>query len=275
VSVKAGDTGSGLRYVQIVQNDARVARSAIRAGAFAGTTAGLARGFVQGNIAIVPSDVADQFARYCANNSRACPVLSIGEAGDPSLPSLGEDIDIRTDVPRYYIYRHGVLAEERREIASLWRRDFVTFVIGCSFTFEHALRDAGVPLRHVESNRNVAMYRTNRSTHSVGPFGGALVVSMRPFSSEDADRAVAISARFPTMHGAPIHRGDPAVLGIADLSRPDYGEAVPVQEDDVPLFWACGVTSQVALQSAELPLFISHAPGCMLVTDMTHDRVAS
>jgi uncharacterized protein YcsI (UPF0317 family) len=168
----------------MVQHAARVARSAIRAGAFTGTTARLARGFVQGNIAIVPSDVADQFARYCAENSRACPVLSVGRAGDPSLPSMGQGIDIRTDLPRYYIYRQGVFAEERGEIASLWRRDFVTFVIGCSFTFEHALRDAGVPLRHVESNRNVAMYRTNRSTYSVGPFGGALVVSMRPFSSE-------------------------------------------------------------------------------------------
>jgi uncharacterized protein YcsI (UPF0317 family) len=259
----------------MVEHAARAAREAIRAGAFAGATAGLAHGFVQGNIAIVPFEVANQFERYCAENSRACPVLAIGRAGDPGLPTLGEGIDIRTDLPRYFVYRQGVLAEERGEIASLWRGDFVTFVIGCSFTFEHALRDAGIPLRHVDANRNVAMYCTNRSTKTVGPFGGALVVSMRPFSSDNADRATTISARFPMMHGAPIHRGDPAALGIADLSRPDYGEAVPVHGDDVPLFWACGVTSQVALQSAALPLFISHAPGCMLITDVTHESLTS
>ena len=252
----------------------RDARVAARAGALAGPTAGLARGYVQGNVAIVPSDAADDFARYCAANARACPVLAIGRAGDPALPTLGEDIDIRTDLPRYFLYRDGELAEERGEIVSLWRSDFVTFVIGCSFTFEHALSDAGVPLRHVEQQRNVAMYRTNRPPETVGPFGGALVVSMRPFSPADADRAPAISARFPTMHGAPIHRGDPSALGIGDLSRPDYGEAVAVNAGEVPLFWACGVTSQVALQSARLPLFIAHAPGCMLITDLTHESVA-
>ena len=252
----------------------RAARAAIRAGDVTGNTAGLAHGYVQGNVAIVPSDAADDFARYCAANSRACPVLAIGRPGDPALPGLGEDIDIRTDLPRYFIYRDGELAEETQDITRLWRQDFVTFVIGCSFTFEHALRDAGVPLRHVEQKRNVAMYRTSRPTEPIGPFGGALVVSMRPFSPADADRATAISARFPTMHGAPIHRGDPAALGIADLSKPDYGEAVPIHDGDVPLFWACGVTSQVALQSARLPLFIAHAPGCMLITDLTHESVA-
>jgi len=252
----------------------RAARASMRAGAFTGNTAGLAHGYVQGNVAIVPSDSADDFARYCAANSRACPLLAIGRAGDPALPTLGEDIDIRTDLPRYLVYRDGELAEETQEITRLWRQDFVTFVIGCSFTFESALRDAGVPLRHVEMRRNVAMYRTNRRTETVGRFGGALVVSMRPFSAADAERATKISARFATMHGAPIHRGDPGALGIADLSRPDYGEAVEVGDGDVPLFWACGVTSQVALQSARLPLFIAHAPGCMLITDLTHESVA-
>ena len=261
--------------VNPTEHPARAARAAIRAGAVTGNTAGLAHGYVQGNVAIVPSAVADDFARYCAQNSRACPVLAIGRAGDPGLPELGEDIDIRADLPRYFVYRDGEFAEETHEIVSLWRSDFVAFVIGCSFTFEHALIDAGVPLRHVEQQRNVAMYRTNRRNEPVGPFGGELVVSMRPFSPADAERAAAISARFPTMHGAPIHRGDPAALGIADLSRPDYGEAVAVNADEVPLFWACGVTSQVALQSARLPLFIAHAPGCMLITDLTHESVAA
>jgi uncharacterized protein YcsI (UPF0317 family) len=253
---------------------ARAARASIRAGAFTGATSGLAHGFVQGNVAIVPAEAAEDFAHYCARNSRACPVLAIGRAGDPGLPDLGEDIDIRTDLPRYRIYRDGELTEETDEIASLWRQDFVTFVIGCSFTFESALLDAGLPLRHVQQKRNVAMYRTNRLTHAVGPFGGALVVSMRPFSPDDADRASAISGRFPTMHGAPIHRGDPAALGVADLATPDYGESVPSLPGDVPLFWACGVTSQVALQSARLPLLIAHAPGCMLITDVTNESLA-
>jgi uncharacterized protein YcsI (UPF0317 family) len=256
------------------EHPARAARAAIRAGAINANTAGLAHGYVQGNVAIVPSAVADDFARYCAANVRACPVLAIGRAGAPGLPELGEDIDIRTDLPRYFVYRDGELAEETHEIVSLWRSDFVTFVIGCSFTFEHALIEAGVPVRHVEQQRNIAMYRTDRQTSAAGPFGGALVVSMRPFSPADADRAAEISGRFPTMHGAPIHRGDPAALGIADLSRPDYGEAVAVNAGEVPLFWACGVTSQVALQSARLPLFIAHAPGCMLITDLTHESVA-
>ena len=257
-----------------IECPAGAARAAIRAGAIAGNTAGLARGYVQGNVAIVPSAVAEDFARYCAANARACPVLAIGRAGAPGLPELGEDIDIRTDLPRYFVYRDGELAEETLDITALWRSDFVTFAIGCSFTFEHALIDAGVPLRHVAQQRNVAMYRTNRPTEAVGPFGGALVVSMRPFSPADADRATAISARFPTMHGAPIHRGDPGALGIADLATPDYGESVPSLPGDVPLFWACGVTSQVALQSARLPLFIAHAPGCMLITDVTNESLA-
>jgi uncharacterized protein YcsI (UPF0317 family) len=252
----------------------RAARQAIRVGAVPGATSGLAHGCVQANIAIVPAEVADEFARFCAANPRPCPVLAIGRAGDPSLPTLGEDIDIRADLPRYRIYRDGEFAGEAGDIASIWRADFVTFALGCSFTFEHALRDAGLPLRHFEQGRNVAMYRTNAPTQSVGRFGGALVVSMRPFSASDADRASEISARFPTMHGAPIHRGDPAALGISDLAKPDYGDAVAVGADDVPLFWACGVTSQVALQAARLPLFIAHAPGCMLITDIPHETMA-
>jgi uncharacterized protein YcsI (UPF0317 family) len=242
---------------------------AIRAGQ-ARPTAGLAHGYVQANVAIVPGEHAGAFTRYCEANARACPLLARGEPGDPALPALGEDIDIRTDLPRYWVYRDGVFAEEVSDIGALWRRDFVTFAIGCSFTFETALRDAGVPLRHVAQGRNVAMFRTSRETVPAGPFGGNLVVSMRPFAPEDAARASAISARFPAMHGAPLHRGDPSALGIADLGKPDYGEPVAVLPGEIPLFWACGVTSQVALQSARLPLFIAHAPGCMLITDKTH-----
>lgn len=246
------------------------ARRDIRAGRFGAPTAVLGRGYVQGNVAIVPAAVAADFEAFCRANDQACPLLAVGRPGDPSLPTLGGDIDIRSDLPRYRIYRDGALAGEAADIGDLWRDDFVTFVIGCSFTFESAILDAGIPLRHVTDGTNVAMFRTSIPTVPSGPFGGALVVSMRPFAPADAERAAQISARFPTMHGAPVHIGDPAAIGIADLARPDYGDPTPVHPGEVPLFWACGVTSQVALQSARLPLFIAHAPGCMLITDLPH-----
>ncbi|WP_048862866.1 putative hydro-lyase [Acidisphaera rubrifaciens] len=246
-------------------------RADIRAGRVTGTTAGLAPGCIQANIAIVPAAVADDFALFCARNPRPCPLLARGAAGDPALPALGAGIDMRTDLPRYRVYRDGVAAEEVTDIAALWRDDLVTFAIGCSFTFEHALLSEGVPLRHVAQGRNVAMYRTRCPTEPAGPFDGPLVVSMRPFSPSDAERAARISARFPRMHGSPIHLGDPAALGIADLGRPDYGDAVEIHPGEVPLFWACGVTSQAALEAARLPLVIAHAPGCMLVTDLPHE----
>ena len=188
----------------------------------------------------------------------------------PALPALGAGIDMRHDLPGYRVFRDGVLTEELTDVASLWRDDLVTCAIGCSFTFEAALIAAGIPLRHVAQGRNVAMYRTNRRTAQAGPFGGALVVSMRPLRAAEVDRAAEITARFPDMHGAPVHRGDPAGLGIADLMRPDYGEAVAVEAGETPVFWACGVTSQVAVETARLPFFIAHAPGKMLITDQRH-----
>jgi len=245
-------------------------RMAARNGAFHGQTSGLAPGFVQANIAILPAADADAFAAFCQQNRQACPVLAISAPGDPSLPTLGHDIDIRHDLPRYCCYRDGQMTETLQDVGALWRDDLVTFAIGCSFTFEHALLAAGLPLRHVAQKRNVAMYRSNIDTHPVGRFGGKLVVSMRPFRPEQADRAEAISARFVEMHGAPVHRGDPAAIGIHDLAAPDYGDAVDVEAGEVPLFWACGVTSQAALQHAQLPFFLAHAPGCMLVTDLPH-----
>ncbi|HEX3346466.1 MAG TPA: putative hydro-lyase [Acetobacteraceae bacterium] len=244
-------------------------RARARNGLLTGNTAALASGYVQANIAIVRRAHADAFADYCLANARACPLLTRSEPGDPTLPALGDGIDIRHDLPRYRVYRDGT-PTEAFHIADVWRDDFVTFAIGCSFTFDNALLAEGVPLRHVALGRNIAMYRTDRDTVAVGRFGGKLVVSMRPFARQDAARAVAISAAFDDQHGAPVHCGDPAALGIADLQRTDYGDPVPVDPDDVTLFWACGVTSQTALQAAGLPLFISHAPGSMLVTDRRH-----
>lgn len=254
--------------------DAMAAQRAIRAGAITGSTAGLAPGCVQGNIVILPAAQAEAFAGFCRANQQACPLLATSRPGDPTLPTLGDDIDVRHDLPGYRVFRNGVLMEDVTDIAALWRDDLVTCVIGCSFTFEAALIAAGIPLRHVSQGRNVAMYRTNRPTVPAGPFGGPLVVSMRPLRAADADRAAAITARFPDMHGAPVHRGNPAALGIADLRRPDYGEAVTVEPGEVPVFWACGVTSQVAAEAARLPFFIAHAPGKMLITDRRHPAAA-
>ena len=250
--------------------DARTVRRMARHGGLASHTAGAAPGFVQGNVAIVPARDAAAFEAFCRANHRPCPLLAVSRPGDPSLPALGDGIDIRTDLPRYRVYRDGALAGEPTDVTALWCDDLVTFVIGCSFTFERALVRAGIPLRHVDEGRNVAMYRSNIATVPVGPFGGPTVVSMRPVAAADVARAAAVTAAFPDQHGAPVHSGDPDAIGIADLARPDYGDAVAVRPGEVPVFWACGVTSQAALERARLPFFIAHAPGCMLVTDQVH-----
>lgn len=253
-----------------VMDESARTRLQARSGALTSHTSGAAPGFVQGNVAIVPARDAAAFEQYCRANPQPCPLLAVGRPGDPALPTLGHDIDIRTDLPRYRIYRDGALAEQVSDVSALWRDDLVTFVIGCSFTFERALQQAGIPLRHVQEGRNVAMYRSSIPTVPVGPFGGPMVVSMRPVAAAEVERAAAITARFPEQHGAPVHHGDPAAIGIADLAHPDYGDAVAIHPGEVPVFWACGVTSQAALERARLPFFIAHAPGCMLVTDWTH-----
>ena len=253
-----------------LDHPAQALRHAIRHGRHGTHTSGAAPGFVQGNVAIVPAAQASAFERYCRANAQACPLLAVSQPGDPALPTLGQAIDIRTDLPRYRVYRDGALSEQVTDIEALWRPDWVTFVIGCSFTFERALIDGGIPLRHVTEGRNVAMYRCSIETAAEGPFGGPMVVSMRPVRAADVPRAIEITGRFPDQHGSPVHVGDPGAIGIADLSRPDYGDAVAVLPGEEPVFWACGVTSQAALERARLPIFIAHAPGCMLVTDLRH-----
>jgi uncharacterized protein YcsI (UPF0317 family) len=250
-------------------------RSAIRSGAFSGHTSGLAAQHVQGNLVVLPQALAADFLLFCQRNPKPCPLLAVGEPGNPLLPSLGADIDIRTDLPRYRVWREGRIDHEPTDLTALWRGDFVSFVIGCSFSFEHALLEAGVPLRHVRQGRNVAMYRTAIATQPAGPFSGPLVVTMRPFKAADAIRAVQISSRYPAVHGAPVHIGDPALIGIHDLSRPDYGDAVEVLPDELPVFWACGVTPQAALVQAAPPLAITHAPGAMLITDLLNHQLAA
>lgn len=243
-------------------------RLAARRGGFAGHTSGLASAHVQGNLAILPAALADDFRRYCELNPKACPLLGVSEPGDPTLAALGADLDLRTDVPRYRVWQDGVLVDEPADLLRWWRDDLVAFVIGCSFSFEHALLAEGIPLRHVEQGRNVAMYRTSIETQAAGVFRGPTVVSMRPMTAADAIRAVQITSRLPRVHGAPLHLGDPSRIGIRDLRQPDYGDAVEVRDGELPVFWACGVTPQSAIATARPPFCITHAPGYMLVTDL-------
>lgn len=255
--------------------DVGAIRRRIRAGIFRGHTSGLAPGHAQGNVVILPADVANDFLLFCQRNPKACPLLAVSEPGQSTLPALGVDIDIRSDVPRYRVWREGALVDEPTDIASYWQDDLVTFVIGCSFSFEQALIDGGLALRHVELGLNVAMYRTSIATQPAGRFHGPLVVSMRPFTPANAIRAVQITSRFPSMHGAPLHLGKPELIGIKDLARPDYGDAIALLADELPVFWACGVTPQ-AVVAATRPVFcITHAPGCMLLTDRFNHELAS
>ena len=251
------------------------ARAAIRSGEWVGHTSGLAEGHVQGNVVIFPELLANDFLRYCQRNPKPCPLLAVSDPGEAMLPSLGADIDIRTDVPRYRVWHDGVLADQPTDINALWRKDLVTFVIGCSFSFEEALLEAGIPLRHIAQNRNVAMYRSNIATRPAGAFKGPMVVSMRPLKAADAIRAIQITSRFPNVHGAPVHIGNPAQIGIADLAAPDYGEAVDVMPDEIPVFWACGVTPQAAITQARPEFCITHAPGAMLITDLLNHHLAT
>ena len=251
------------------------ARAAIRRGEWTTHTSGLADRHVQGNLVILPLALAGDFLRYCQRNPKPCPVLAISEPGDPRLPALGADIDIRTDVPRYRVWRHGELVDEPTDVTALWRDDLISFVIGCSFSFEQALLDAGLPLRHVSEGKNVAMYRTNIATEPAGPFHGPMVVSMRPMLASAAIRAIQITSRFPNVHGAPVHIGDPTLIGIVDLSQPDYGDAVAVMPGELPVFWACGVTPQAAITQARPEFCITHAPGAMLITDLLNHQLAS
>ncbi len=250
-------------------------RLACRSGAFDGPTTGLAPGFVQGNLAILPRDWADEFLRFCIANPKPCPLIGIAEPGDPRLPALGADLDIRTDLGRYRVWRDGELVDEPADISAAWRDDLVSFVIGCSFSFEDPLLAAGIPLRHIAWGRNVAMYRTDIPTMPVGRFRGPLVVSMRPLVPADAIRAVQITARLPAVHGAPVHLGFPDAIGIRDLAAPDFGDAVPVEAGELPVFWACGVTPQAAIAAARVRFAITHAPGCMLVTDMKNSQLVT
>ncbi|MDD1780962.1 putative hydro-lyase [Enterovibrio sp. ZSDZ35] len=253
---------------------AREIRQLARSGSFNGSTSGFASGLAQGNIVILPKAWADDFLVFCQRNPVACPLLAVSAPGEPLLDALGHDIDIRTDVPEYHVFRHGKLTEKIQDIRQLWWDDMVTFVLGCSFSFEDALMRAGISLRNIDCQSNVSMYRTNIPVESSEHFGGTMVVSMRPFKPADAIRAVQITTRYPKSHGAPVHLGHPSMIGIEDITTPDFGDAVPIHDDEIPVFWACGVTPQVAIANAKPPIAITHAPGKMLVTDIASEQLS-
>lgn len=241
-------------------------RAKARAGLWTGPTAGGAPGFVQANLVALPAIYAGAFEAFCRANPQACPLLEVTLPGDPH-PAIAAEADLRTDLPRYHVYRSGELAAETGSVGELWAEDTVAFLIGCSFSFEYALISAGIELRHVLQARNVAMYRTSVACTAVDAFDARLVVSMRPLRRSRLEEATAICAGMPDAHGIPVAYGEPDQLGIGDLSKPDFGDPVRIEDDEVPVFWACGVTAIEAVRAAALPVVITHAPGHMFATD--------
>ena len=241
-------------------------RSEIRSGRLRGTTAGLAPHFAQANLVVLERGWADDFRAFCLRNPRPCPLLDMTEPGSPNPRRLAPDADLRTDLPGYRIFTSGSF-EEAADLCAVWREDLVSFLIGCSFSFERALLEAGLPVRHIELGRTVPMYVTSRGCASAGRLSGPMVVSMRPLPEALVARASAICARYPGSHGPPVHVGDPAALGVRDLERPDFGDAVPIRPGEVPVFWGCGVTPQVVLARSGCPWFAAHKPGRMFISD--------
>lgn len=255
--------------LKIAKRDA--VRAAIRAGSYSSHTAGLAPGVLQSNLAIMPEKFALDFMRYCQRNPKPCPLSGVSDTGNPMMFTLGRDIDIRTDVPAYNIYHNGKLDATVADITDIWRPDLVAFALGCSFTFEHALMKAGVALWHVDNDTTVPMFRSNIDTVPAGPFSGKMVVSLRAIPVAQVDLVIEISRKFPLAHGAPVHVGNPEDIGIEDVSRPEWGDPAPMPGGHIAVFWACGVTPQVAIEKAGLPICITHKPGHMLITDVPED----
>lgn len=249
-------------------------RLGCRSGAITGPTAGMAPGHVQGNLAVLPQALADEFLRFCHANPKPCPVIGMSEPGSFKVPTLGEDLDIRTDFPGYRVWKKGEVVAEPLDVTEFWRDDLVAFVIGCSHSFEEALLQEGLPLRHIDQGTKVPMFRTSVPCTPVGRFSGRMVMSMRPLTPANAIRAIQITTRFPSVHGAPMHVGLPELIGVADVMKPDFGAPVEVRDDELPVFWACGVTPQSVLMDSKPDFAITHAPGCMLVTDKRNTELA-
>ncbi len=243
-------------------------RRAFACGTWDEHTVGLAPGYTQANLAILPKEFAYDFLLFCVRNPKPCPLIDVTDPGSPTPTFAAPGSDLRFDLPRYRVYEHGRVVEEPTSIADRWRDDLVAFLLGCSYTFEHALLQGGIRLRHVEQRTNVPMFRTSRPCVSAGQFHGPLVVSMRPIRADQVAQAVQISSRYQRAHGAPVHIGDSEGLGIADLTQPDWGDPLPLAPGEMPVFWACGVTPQAVALAASIPLMITHAPGHMFITDI-------
>lgn len=259
----------------LVFNNGEDAREAIRLEKWIGPTPGLAYGYTQANLVVLPAKYAMDFLIFCQRNPKSCPILDICEPGKFTPMLTAPTADIRTDIPRYRVYRNGILVEEVNNILNLWSEDLVSFLLGCSFTFEKALSDAGIGIRHIEEKRNVPMYITNLECNPAGIFKGPTVVSMRPIPKDLVEKAADITARFPKVHGSPIHIGDPEKIGIIDVSKPDFGDSVTIKESEVPVFWACGVTPQAVIMRVKPELVITHSPGCMFISDIKDDDLAN
>ncbi|GIW81794.1 MAG: DUF1445 domain-containing protein [Gemmatales bacterium] len=255
-------------HTELRHADGHRIRTLCRAGKWAGPTAGLALGYVQANLVIVPRDLAFEFLLFCQRNPKACPLLEVLDPGSAEPQSVAPGADLRTDLPKYCVYEDGRLVDEPTHLRQWWRDDFVSFLLGCSFTFENALLEAGLPLRHIEAGCNVPMYCTTIACQPAGVFAGPMVVSMRPMLPSQAIEAVRICSRFPLAHGTPIHFGNPESIGIRDLRQPDFGDPVELRANEIPVFWACGVTPQAVAMKACLPFLITHKPGHMFVTDL-------
>lgn len=249
-------------------------RNMMRRGELSGPTAGLAWGYVQANLVVVPRDLAFDFLLFAQRNPKPCPVLDVTDPGSPEPCLIAPGADIRYDLPKYRIYRYGELADETADIGRYWAEDLVAFLLGCSFTFEEALLNAGVPVRHIEEGRNVPMFNTSIPLAPAGRFRGLMVVSMRPVPAGKVVRAVQVTSRFPAVHGAPVHIGDPEKIGIKDIGRPDYGDPVTINPGEVPVFWACGVTPQAVAMTVKPELMITHSPGYMFISDIRNEDLA-
>ena len=249
-------------------------RRLFRRGELTIPTAGLASGYVQTNLAVLPRDLAFDFLLFCQRNQRPCPLVEVIEAGKTEPVTTAPGADVRTDIGLYRVFKNGEMVDEVKDISSYWQDDLVSFLLGCSFTFEAAMTRAGIHLHHIEENKNVSMYRTNVDTVPAGMFHGPMVMSMRPIKPSQVVKAVQVTSRYPFAHGAPLHIGSPELIGINDIERPDFGDPVDIQEDEVPVFWACGVTPQSVAMSSKPPLMITHSPGYMFITDMPDENLA-
>lgn len=254
-------------------NDVKNFRRLVRSGEFTGNTSGTLPGLVQGNVVVLPKKTADQFIEFCHLNPVPCPVIGVSSPGEVVLPELGEGLDIRHDLPEYHIFEQGEFAGSVTNIEKYWQEDSVAIVFGCSFSFELALQNSGINIRNLDLNLNVSMYDTSIALNETKHYAGNMVVSMRPFKKAQIDQVVEITEKFTKSHGAPVHIGNPEEIGIRDIYQPEYGSAIPLEADDILVFWGCGVTTQRVLRQAKLPMLITHAPGKMLIADYDYDNL--